>query len=654
MPPPPVQQDSREDQTPTGPTYRSEVSSSANQTGPFPHMTERTQYNGPVSPEQERSTSRYVAPAQQQYAPFPTQDQSEQQPTAYGHQHQSSTTSSQPTHASIRRLSGTANRSRRDSMPPLSILDGLKVNKRGRILDEEGDPIGELIEGDIMDCVRQRANEHGEVLDDYGSVVGRVRVLGRGAQSSWQRASTPNPNDPSYFQHTFQLPTAAPAAPVAKSESAYSSHSEPAPQSESQEPYHRVPPPPQEYLNRFVSPPPSEPLPQVPQHSTRPAVTQLETDVVELDASEMKPEPVEPVWDYSEPFMPPPHVPARSPRRSESPPAQPQELSAPSNSATESTPSEAGSSTSEPNAARHEPVSTAQPTVEPVEEEQQAAAAATAPSISQAAKQSALSAVGRSLLGRSASERTPSFTKPVMPPVPDSIPENKTQNLFTYKGDIPDKDGPPPGFTRQNVTAARVKSPPLPSFPRQAFNSGAAGNSGLGPGVPPMPSRRVSSNGVPGLRPGMKSRYSTNTPLVRSPLSSHGKTLSTITASTDGAADDGDKTETTPPESDEGSSENGTGDKVGDMGYAKFRAHSRAPSVRTVSSVTSQGKPRTYFTHSGRVTVEAGDLPPSGVPAAAMDKDPNAIAAAQAAVEKKPEEKAAKKKSRMSIFGKKK
>lgn len=66
------------------------------------------------------------------------------------------------------------------ALPPLTILDGLKVNKRGKILDEEGDPIGELVEGDIIDCVRQKANANGEVLDDYGRVVGRVSTLGRG------------------------------------------------------------------------------------------------------------------------------------------------------------------------------------------------------------------------------------------------------------------------------------------------------------------------------------------------------------------------------------------------------------------------------------------------------------------------------------------
>ncbi|KAM3416208.1 hypothetical protein BST61_g7814 [Cercospora zeina] len=62
------------------------------------------------------------------------------------------------------------------SIPPLSILDGFKVNKKGKILDEEGDAIGELVDGDLLDCVRQKANANGEVIDEYGRVVGRVRI----------------------------------------------------------------------------------------------------------------------------------------------------------------------------------------------------------------------------------------------------------------------------------------------------------------------------------------------------------------------------------------------------------------------------------------------------------------------------------------------
>ena len=77
---------------------------------------------------------------------------------------------------------GQSHSNGRPALAPLGILDGLKVNKRGKILDEEGDPIGELVEGDIIDCVRQKANAFGQVLDDYGRVVGRVTTINRGAE----------------------------------------------------------------------------------------------------------------------------------------------------------------------------------------------------------------------------------------------------------------------------------------------------------------------------------------------------------------------------------------------------------------------------------------------------------------------------------------
>lgn len=81
---------------------------------------------------------------------------------------------------------------RRMTLPPLSILEGLKVNKKGLILDEEGDPIGQLIDGELLDCVRQKANANGEVLDEYGRVVGTVRTLAAGADIPPVVASRPN------------------------------------------------------------------------------------------------------------------------------------------------------------------------------------------------------------------------------------------------------------------------------------------------------------------------------------------------------------------------------------------------------------------------------------------------------------------------------
>lgn len=70
------------------------------------------------------------------------------------------------------RISSTQPSHAQDTVPHLSILEGFKVNKKGKILNEEGDQIGDLVEGDIVDCVRQKANAVGEVLDEYGSYVG--------------------------------------------------------------------------------------------------------------------------------------------------------------------------------------------------------------------------------------------------------------------------------------------------------------------------------------------------------------------------------------------------------------------------------------------------------------------------------------------------
>ena len=84
-------------------------------------------------------------------------------------------------------------RQRSTTLPPVSVLEGFKVNKRGKILDEEGEPIGELFEGELIDCVRQKVNARGDVVDEYGAVVGRVRTLARNAASpmTWPNASAP-------------------------------------------------------------------------------------------------------------------------------------------------------------------------------------------------------------------------------------------------------------------------------------------------------------------------------------------------------------------------------------------------------------------------------------------------------------------------------
>lgn len=61
--------------------------------------------------------------------------------------------------------------------PELDTLEGLKVNKKGQVLDEEGEPIGELAEGDPKECAGKKINEKGEVLDKDGNVIGKVKTL---------------------------------------------------------------------------------------------------------------------------------------------------------------------------------------------------------------------------------------------------------------------------------------------------------------------------------------------------------------------------------------------------------------------------------------------------------------------------------------------
>ncbi|SMY22985.1 unnamed protein product [Zymoseptoria tritici ST99CH_1A5] len=68
------------------------------------------------------------------------------------------------------------------SSTPLSVLQGYKVNKKGKVLDEEGEVIGELVSGDILDCVRQRVDDNGQVLDDRGKVVGTVKPVGAASE----------------------------------------------------------------------------------------------------------------------------------------------------------------------------------------------------------------------------------------------------------------------------------------------------------------------------------------------------------------------------------------------------------------------------------------------------------------------------------------
>ncbi|KAH7060666.1 hypothetical protein B0J12DRAFT_736977 [Macrophomina phaseolina] len=77
----------------------------------------------------------------------------------------------------------------KEFIPDLDVLEGLKVNKKGQVLNEDGDPIGELVQGDLSSCAGKKVNEKGEVLDKEGNIIGRVRVLPQQVEEGAEEAA---------------------------------------------------------------------------------------------------------------------------------------------------------------------------------------------------------------------------------------------------------------------------------------------------------------------------------------------------------------------------------------------------------------------------------------------------------------------------------
>ena len=62
-------------------------------------------------------------------------------------------------------------------LPGLDILEGLKVNKKGEVLNEDGEPIARVSEGEITELAGKKINDKGEVLDKDGNVIGKVELI---------------------------------------------------------------------------------------------------------------------------------------------------------------------------------------------------------------------------------------------------------------------------------------------------------------------------------------------------------------------------------------------------------------------------------------------------------------------------------------------
>ncbi|KAK5137861.1 hypothetical protein LTR08_006630 [Meristemomyces frigidus] len=480
--------------------------------------------------------------------------------------------------------------------PPVSRLEGFKVNKRGNVLDEEGELIGELYEGDIMDCVRQRANGSGEVLDDYGSVVGRVRSLGRNQGSPISRMSSPEPfqhQQQQNLSHGHQVRPMSSALSLGRREWVVSQPDAFTPAW--QQHLHNAQPVFAHELQRHLA--------SAPQDTIRAPVHPIDLpdnfEAVELPATQVEhvlEEETLPVFDHSDIFLPTPSVPAKSPRRPEGPLSQ-LEKQQPTRMNQELL--------QEQSKHVYAPVPTSQQSEQPrhwaaasvintlPDEPQQTVSAST-----QTQPQAHWPLV-RSPSESSLSDLSNSYAQPTMSPVPEDgqlTGEDRSPALFSYKGDVPATDGRLSDASLAPLRAIGTKPPP-PSFPHQVLSGGTPVansvpySSAGAVGAHLAPSGRATTS-APGPRPTLNTRYSSSAPIKRSPLSNH---------------------ETTPSDSGSGSVDRKRIDQA-------HGGQSRLPSLQTKASQRSlhlpSGKPCAYFTHAGNANVIGEQDTPAPVAAA--------------------------------------
>ncbi|KAJ0425970.1 hypothetical protein BJY00DRAFT_308096 [Aspergillus carlsbadensis] len=62
----------------------------------------------------------------------------------------------------------------------LAKLYGLAVSEGGKVLDDDGEVIGRVVEGELEDLIGQTVDDDGEILDENGDFIGRVDVLREG------------------------------------------------------------------------------------------------------------------------------------------------------------------------------------------------------------------------------------------------------------------------------------------------------------------------------------------------------------------------------------------------------------------------------------------------------------------------------------------
>jgi hypothetical protein len=59
----------------------------------------------------------------------------------------------------------------------LSALKGTKVNKLGKLVNDNGDTIGRIVEGDVKHLQGKKCDEEGNIWDDSGKIVGKAELI---------------------------------------------------------------------------------------------------------------------------------------------------------------------------------------------------------------------------------------------------------------------------------------------------------------------------------------------------------------------------------------------------------------------------------------------------------------------------------------------
>lgn len=457
-------------------------------------------------------------------------------------------------------------------LPPLGILDGLRVNKRGKILDEEGDPIGELVEGEIIDCVRQRVNAFGQVLDDYGRIVGRVSTTSRGGTVGSQHAAAMAPSRsfhdsrPDVMQR-YTMPESqivSPTTPTLARPFEYTQEEDPR---------------------------------QRAAHLQAAAARQFNRGPdahIELDGSGYA--EAAPLVDHSEIFAPP-FIPSRSPKRSPAEPethtmdhyfVKPPERSQPP---PEEPPRLKKWASRNLEQEREEMQSSKQaPAVQPVEPPSDHTVSR--PSTTETQSTQRNSTVLQSEPDAAAQNFISSDQpKDIFPWMTTSAQQGSgkwSPNVFTYKGEVPSEDA----TKRQSTPAARGAM----SQQQAQIQSAFPGNGAL----PKHYAAQLAASG--GTRKSNRTSFREHQPHVKSPLSTHSKRHldhESLRSTANMPPD------ITPPDSSGGDS----------ASTPRPGSHNTIKSTATANTSSNQPPPglrqKTYFTHAGRTSVMVPDTRPT-------------------------------------------